>query len=169
MSSNHYAVRETFSRLAKLVPGFGSYAKKESARKNDFLVRSRITNHLKGLRDQIEPIKRRLARAGLLERASSLTGITDKLVLLESICSSAKRGYSPVFQDQEITESVLIEILNRDEQLLLSLEAELRIGNLLMEEAADEAFAKNITDFFDQLDTFELLFRERDQHIDGVV
>jgi hypothetical protein len=114
MVSNQKRVQGIFAGMARLVPGYKSYSEKEHLRSNDTLLRKITADALRGLQESIKRSKRAFLQSGDLDTVGELSRLETECALVESICISAKRGYSAVFQEDQINEDRLLQILEFD-------------------------------------------------------
>ena len=116
MSQAHSKVQAVFSKLSRLVPGYKAYAEKESLRANDTLLRKIMADELRGAQQSLEKFKRICLSNGDLDAVGELSRLESECILVESICVSSKRGYSAVFQEEQIQEEVLLRVLTLDQE-----------------------------------------------------
>jgi hypothetical protein len=121
--SNQSRAKKVFSVVARLVPGYKSYAEKESLRDNDSLLRKQSENNLREVRGALEQLKSKALAKGEFEAISEITRVSDRCLVLENICQSAVRGYASVFQEIEVDELLLQNILEADKRLAETMEA----------------------------------------------
>ncbi len=70
--------------ISKLIPGYRSYAEKESLRANEYLLRRKSVKDLKVVRESLEAEKAEFIAQGNYEEVSKLTKITDQCSLVVS-------------------------------------------------------------------------------------
>jgi hypothetical protein len=114
MVSNQSRVQKVFVGIARLVPGYKSYSEKEYLRSNDTLLRKITADALRSVQESIKSSKRTFLSSGDLDSVGELSRLETECALVESICISAKRGYSAVFQEDQINEDRLLQILEFD-------------------------------------------------------
>jgi len=114
MVSNQTRVQEILTGMARLVPGYKSYSVKEDLRSNDTLLRRITAEALRGLQESIKRSKSAYLLSGDLATVGELSRLETECFLVESEYISAKRGYSAVFQENQINEDKLLQILEFD-------------------------------------------------------
>lgn len=116
--SNQSVTKEVFSKIARLVPGFRSYSKKEDLRHNDLLIRRQMEIALGSLSKKLASLASRYLDTNELDKASIIMRLKDDTTLVEDSLKFASRGYSSIFQTIEINEELLIRIAQHDERLM---------------------------------------------------
>ena len=114
MVSNQTRVQDILSGIARLVPGYKSYSDKEDLRSNDTLLRRITADALCGVQESIKRSKSAFLLSGDLDTVGELSRLETECFLVESEYLSAKRGYSAIFQENQINEDKLLQILEFD-------------------------------------------------------
>lgn len=118
MTSNQTRTKSIFTVISRLVPGYKSYSEKQSLRTNDDLIRREMGEALRELIEAIRKAKSDCLARNDLDSIAEFSKIESKVTVLESSCISAARGYSAVFEENEIDNTTLEQILEIDRELL---------------------------------------------------
>lgn len=138
MTLKQTKLQKTFDRIGSLVPGYASYNTKENLRSNDTLLRKLVARSLDSVIAKIELLKRLELSHGNIENIAKLSSVGSELIILSNVYISEKRGYSAIFQKNQIDEELLLEVSSLDEKYI---DASVKL----------EKFEKNLTKI-DQLD-----------------
>ena len=98
---------ERLERLARLVPGIGSYQDKEKRRDADKRLRSTLADRLDTARKAVEDVIARLQTAGKLEHLDRWGRLERKLHQAADSIRFASYGYSGIFDAVKIDEAKL--------------------------------------------------------------
>jgi hypothetical protein len=98
---------ERLERLARLIPGIGSYQDKESLREGDKSLRDTLAERLDSARKAVEGVIDKLQRDGLLAGLDRLGRLERKLHQAADAIRFASRGYSGSFDAVKIDEEKL--------------------------------------------------------------
>ncbi len=138
MTLEQTKIQKTFNRIGSLVPGYSSYNTKENLRSNDTLLRKLVARSLDNVIAKIELLKRSELSHGNIENIAKLSSVGSELTILSNIYISEKRGYSAIFQKNQIDEELLLKVSSLDEKYI---DASVKL----------EKFEKNLTKI-DRLD-----------------
>jgi len=116
--SEEKALRNWINKIAKSIPGFEGYYKKEERRETDQLLRELIVEKLKGIKDVLNEKGRKVAKSGDLSFLDEIAGIDKTLEKLSDSIQYADYGYSGFFDRKEISLDTLSSIYKADLNLL---------------------------------------------------
>jgi hypothetical protein len=116
--SEEKAFKEWIDKIAKSIPGFKGYYKKEERREMDQLLRERISNNLKAIKDILNEKGKLVTKSGDLSPMDKIAEIDKKLEKLTDSIRYADYGYSGFFDQKEISESTLRSIFKADLDLM---------------------------------------------------
>lgn len=114
---------ERLERLARLVPGIGSYQDKEGLRDTDKKLRVTLAERLDGARKAVEDCTAGLQRRGLFDHLDRLGRLERKLHQAADSIRFASYGYSGVFDAVKIDEAKLERLYAFDIALAESVSA----------------------------------------------
>ena len=104
-------------KVARILPGIGSYQDKESIRESDKNLRDYISARLTNFRESIERSNSRLVRTGSLSSVKDLDEISGKIDKLSRSITFASRGYAGVFDSWQSDEEGLSKLFEFDKSL----------------------------------------------------
>lgn len=114
---------EGLERLARLIPGLGSYQDKENLREWDKRIRETLVDRLDGARGGVEKAIDRFQREGCLANLDRLGRLERKIHHAADTIRFSSRGYSGVFDAVKIDEDKLERLCAWDISLTESLSA----------------------------------------------
>lgn len=109
---------ERVERLVRLVPGLGAYQDREGLREADKRIRTYVAELLANLGRELEPVQRRLAQEGRLERVTVLDRLGRLLITLADRVRFASYGFAGVFAAHKIREAELAALHGFDMRLV---------------------------------------------------
>lgn len=116
--SEEKAFKKWIDKIAKSIPGFKGYYKKEERRETDQLLREKIANKLKTIKDVLNEKGRLVTKSGDLGPLDEIAGIDKKLEKLSDSIRYANYGYSGFFDQKEISLDTLRSIYEADSSLM---------------------------------------------------
>ena len=116
--SEEKAFKKWIDKIAKSIPGFKGYYKKEERRENDQLLREKIANKLKVIKDVLNEKGRLVTKSGDLGPLDEIARIDKKLEKLSDSIRYANYGYSGFFDQKEISLDTLRSIYEADSSLM---------------------------------------------------
>ena len=116
--SEEKAFKEWIDKIAKSIPGFKGYYKKEQRREIDQLLREKIANSLKAIINVLNEKGQLVTKSGDLSPMDEIARVDKKLEKLSDSIRYADYGYSGFFDQKEISESTLRSIYNADSDLM---------------------------------------------------
>jgi len=159
--SNQAKTKDVFSLVSKLVPGYRSYAEKESLRANDSLIRKKCEIELRICRASLEQLKAQLLEEGDFEQVSKISKITDRCMKVESVCQSAVQGYSGIFQETETGQKILLSVLESDKEMA-------KLASRLQSTVNANLDASFFSEIINLLELCESALRERSNILRGL-
>ncbi len=99
------------------VPLLRTYLEREELRDVDKLIRDELVKKMQELIDKINDVKRELVDSGRLAGLDLLDRSTHKLEKLRDSIRFASRGYSGVFDLEQLNEQVLNRLIEFDQNL----------------------------------------------------
>jgi hypothetical protein len=161
------SLAERLERLARLVPGMGSYQDKESRREADKRLRSTLADRLDGARTAVEGVIDGLQTEGHLEHLDRLGRLERKLHKAADSIRFASYGFSGVFDAVKIDEARLDRLYAFDIALAESVSSIVETAERLkaipsgaMGPDALKPMEERIASFDDKVQEREALFRE---------
>jgi len=116
--SEEKAFKKWIDKIAKSIPGFKGYYKKEERRETDQLLREKIAKKLKSIKDVLNEKGRLVTKSGDLSPLDEIARIDKKLEKLSDSIRYADYGYSGFFDQKEISLDMLRSIYKVDLDLL---------------------------------------------------
>jgi hypothetical protein len=116
--SEEKAFKKWIDKIAKSIPGFKGYYKKEERREMDQLLREKISNNLKAIKNILNEKGQLITKSGDLSPMDEIAKIDKKLEKLTDSIRYANYGYSGFFDQKEISESTLRSIFKADLDLM---------------------------------------------------
>ena len=116
--SEEKAFKKWIDKIAKSIPGFKGYYKKEERRETDQLLREKIANKLKVIKDILNEKGRLVTKSGDLGPLDEIARIDKKLEKLSDSIRYANYGYSGFFDQKEISLDTLRSIYEADSSLM---------------------------------------------------
>ncbi len=116
--SEEKAFKEWIDKIAKSIPGFKGYYKKEERREIDQLLREKIANSLKAIKNVLNEKGQLVTKSGDLSPMDEIARVDKKLEKLSDSIRYADYGYSGFFDQKEISENTLRSIYNADSDLM---------------------------------------------------
>lgn len=105
---------ERLEKLARMIPGIGSYQDKEGLREGDKQLRDTLAVRLDGARRTVEDVISTRQRDGRFQGLDRLGNLERKLQQVADSVRYAPRGYSGTFETIRIDEEKLEEIYTFD-------------------------------------------------------
>jgi hypothetical protein len=152
---------EGLERLARLVPGLGSYQDKEGLRERDKRLRDSLADRLDGARKAVEKAIDGLQRQGHLANLDRLGHLDRRLHHAADTIRFASRGYAGVFDDVKIDEEKLERLCAWDISLAESVSAIEEAAKGLKGISAEGLAGDALRPLEDQLVFFDDKVRER--------
>jgi hypothetical protein len=116
--SDEKAFKKWIDRIAKSIPGFKGYYKKEERRETDQLLREKIAKKLRSIKDILNEKGRLVTKSGNLGPLDEIARIDKKLEKLIDSIRYANYGYSGFFDQKEISLDSLRSIYKADLSLM---------------------------------------------------
>ncbi len=116
--SEEKAFKKWIDKIAKSIPGFKGYYKKEERREIDQLLREKIANSLKAIKNVLNEKGQLVTKSGDLSPMDEIARVDKKLEKLSDSIRYADYGYSGFFDQKEISESTLRSIYKADSDLM---------------------------------------------------
>jgi hypothetical protein len=116
--SEERALKDWIDRIAKSIPGFKGYYKKEARRETDHLLRGKIAKKLKGIKDVLNEKSRTITKSGDLGPLDEIASVDKKLEKLIDSILYADHGYSGFFDQKEVTSDTLRSVYEADLTLM---------------------------------------------------
>jgi hypothetical protein len=101
-------------KVARILPGIGSYQDKEAARQADKELRIRICGRLDMLLGSVESLKTEVAKRGEYRNLGGLEDLSRHLEKLSRWLRFASGGYAPVFSETKVDEDALNTLYEYD-------------------------------------------------------
>jgi hypothetical protein len=112
--SEEKAFKKWIDKIAKSIPGFKGYYKKEERRETEQLLRAKIADNLKSIKDILNEKGRMVTKSGDLNPLDEIARIDKKLEKLNDSIRYANYGYSGFFDQKEISLDTLRSIYEAD-------------------------------------------------------
>jgi hypothetical protein len=116
--SEEKAFAKWIEKIAKSIPGFKGYYKKEERREMDQRLREKVAHNLKAIKNILNEKGRAVTKSGDLSPMDEIARIDKKLEKLSDSILYAEYGYSGFFDQKEISESTLRSIYKIDTELM---------------------------------------------------
>jgi len=116
--SEEKAFKNWIDKIAKSIPGFKGYYRKEERRETDQLLREKIANNLKAIKDVLNEKGRLVTKSGDLSPLDEIARIDKKLEKITDSIRYADYGYSGFFDQKKVSESTLRAIYKVDLALM---------------------------------------------------
>jgi hypothetical protein len=116
--SEEKAFKKWIDKIAKSIPGFKVYYKKEERRETDQLLREKIAKKLKVIKDVLNEKGQLVTKSGDLSPLDEIARIDKKLEKLSDSIQYADYGYSGFFDQKEISLDTLRSIYKADLNLM---------------------------------------------------
>ena len=116
--SEEKAFKKWIDKIAKSIPGFKGYYKKEERRETEQILREKIAKKLKAIKDILNEKGRLVTKSGDLSPLDTIARIDKKLEKLNDSILYADYGYSGFFDQKEISLDTLRSIYEVDVALL---------------------------------------------------
>jgi hypothetical protein len=116
--SEEKAFKKWIDKIAKSIPGFKGYYKKEERRETDQLLREKIAKKLKVIKDVLNEKGQLVTKSGDLSPLDEIARIDKKLEKLSDSIQYADYGYSGFFDQKEISLDTLRSIYKADLNLM---------------------------------------------------
>ncbi len=115
-------IEDSFSKwvdkIARTIPGFNGYYRKEERRENDERLRVKISKKLEYIEEVLNEKGRRVTKSEDLSLLDKIGRIEKKLEKLKDSIRYANYGYSGFFDQKEVSEGTLRSIYKADIELL---------------------------------------------------
>ena len=147
--SEEKAFKNWIDKIAKSIPGFKGYYKKEARRETDHLLRGKIAKKLKGIKDVLNEKSLLATKSGDLGPLDEIASVDKNLEKLIDSILYADYGYSGFFDQKEVDLDTLRSIYEAD--LTLMEWVNNFTDNSTVDSDLDE-ISKNIKTGFDLLD-----------------
>jgi hypothetical protein len=147
--SEERAFKDWIDKIAKSIPGFKGYYKKEERRETDQLLREKIAKKLKAIKEVLNEKSLISTKSGNLEPLDKIASVDKNLEKLIDSILYADYGYSGFFDQKEITLDTLRSVYEADLTLMEW------VNNFTDNSTVDSDLAeisKNIKTGFDLLD-----------------
>jgi hypothetical protein len=112
------SVGEVLKKAVRILPGVGSYQDKESLRESDKKLRDHISIKLSHCMETIERLKKNISRKGSLSFLKNLDDISRQIDTLARTITFAARGYSGVFNSDQVDEKILSHLFEFDRSFI---------------------------------------------------
>ena len=112
------SVSKVLKKAVRILPGVGSYQDKESLRESDKKLRDHISRKLSYCMEVIERLKTNIARKGSLSFLKDLDDISRMIDTLSRTITYAARGYSGVFNADQVDEKTLSHLFEFDRSFI---------------------------------------------------
>jgi len=152
------SLSEWVDKIAKSIPGFSGYFRKEERRENDQRMREKISHIIEKITDVLNEKGRIITKSGDISVLDRIGRIRKRLEKLKDGVRYADYGYSGFFDKKEISEDTLCSVYNIDHELL---EWSLNFKSSTDEDTQLDDIANNIEKGF-------RLFEKRSEIIEGV-
>jgi len=116
--SEEKAFKKWIDKIAKSIPGFKGYYRKEERRENDQQLREKIAKKLKSIKNVLNEKGQLVTKSGNLSPLDEIAKIDKKLEKLSDSILYANYGYSGFFDQKEISLDTLRSIYTVDLDLL---------------------------------------------------
>jgi len=116
--SEEKAFKNWIDKIAKSIPGFKGYYKKEERRETDQLLREKMAKNLKAIKDVLNKKGQLVTKSGDLSPLDEIARIDKKLEKLTDSIRYADYGYSGFFDQKEVSEGTLRSIYKVDLDLM---------------------------------------------------
>lgn len=116
--SEEKSFKNWIDKIAKSIPGFKGYYKKEERRETDQLLREKIANNLKAIKVVLNEKGQLVTKSGDLSPLDEIARIEKKLEKLNDSIRYADYGYSGFFDQKEISLDTLRSIYKADLELM---------------------------------------------------
>jgi hypothetical protein len=116
--SEERAFKDWIDKIAKSIPGFKGYYKKEERRETDYQLRGKIAKKLKDIKDVLNEKSRLATKSGDLGPLDEIARVDKNLEKLIDSILYADYGYSGFFDQKEITLDTLRSIYEVDLTLM---------------------------------------------------
>ena len=148
-------------RLARYIPGIGSYQDKESLREGDKILRDTLAQRLDQARQAVEQVIEVLQRDGHLAHLDLLGRMERKLHHGADTIRFASRGYAGVFDTIKIGEKALEQLYAFDTALAESVTAIQETAAGLKGVSAEAIAGQALKPLEEQLNAFQDRVEER--------
>lgn len=112
------SVGNVLKKAVRILPGVGSYQDKESLRESDKKLRDHISIKLSHCMENIESLKTNISRKGSLSFLKDLDDISRQIDTLARTITFAARGYSGVFNSDQVDEKILSHLFEFDQSFI---------------------------------------------------
>jgi len=112
--SEEKAFKNWIDKIAKSIPGFKGYYKKEERRETDQLLREKMAKNLKAIKDVLNEKGQLVTKSGDLSPLDEIARIDKKLEKITDSIRYADYGYSGFFDQKEVTKGTLRSIYQAD-------------------------------------------------------
>lgn len=136
-------------KIAKKIPGFNGYFRKEERRENDRRLREKIFRKIDKVQDVLSEKGKSVAKSGDLSLLDRIERIRKRLEKLRDSIRYADYGYGGFFDQKEVSEDTLLSVYKIDLELLNW--AEEFISNTNIDTQIDD-IAKSVEEGFAILD-----------------
>ena len=152
------SLSEWVDKIAKSIPGFSGYFRKEERRENDQRMREKISHIIEKITDVLNEKGRIITKSGDISLLDRIGRIRKRLEKLKDGVRYADYGYSGFFDKKEISEDTLCSVYNIDHELL---EWSMNFKSSTDEDTQLDDIANNIEKGFE-------LLEKRSEIIEGV-
>jgi hypothetical protein len=116
--SEERAFKNWIDKIAKSIPGFKGYYKKEARRENDYRLRGKIAKKLKDIKGVLNEKGRLATKSGDLGPLDEIASIDKNLEKLIDSILYTDYGYSGFFNQKEVTLDTLRSVYEADLTLM---------------------------------------------------
>jgi predicted aminopeptidase len=106
------------SLLAKLIPGFGSYASEQKRRDDDLAIRRYLIDRLQGTKKSLQSFALPFVEKGNFEVLKASEQLRTQLEHIQSKLRAATEGYSSWFDSNRVDEAKLKQVVDLDNDLV---------------------------------------------------
>lgn len=140
----------SLERMARALPGFGGYLRREDRRAADELLRERIARSYANSLSVFSSLSTRIVESGGMSYMEQVQRIDTGLVTFIDRVRTAARGYSGAFDAVKVDEEGLVRLYAFDESLLLY-QDQLASGLKALEDAIGGEQLKSVLDELEKL------------------
>ena len=116
--SEERAFKDWIDKIAKSIPGFKGYYKKEERRENDHRLRGNIAKKLKSIKDVLNEKSLLATKSGDLGPLDEIASVDKSLEKLIDSILYTDYGYSGFFDQKEVTLDTLHSVYEADLTLM---------------------------------------------------
>jgi len=151
------------SFASKYVPLLRTYLQREETRDVDKVIREELVKKLQGLVDQLNEFKQRMVDGGKLAGLDLLDRSTHKLEKVRDSIKFAARGYTGVFDLEQMADAELNRMLEFDQKLFAGVD-DLSAGLKEALSRPQNELKPALAGFDQKIREFETVLDQRDAH-----